>query len=108
MPFDADAFSAATCIFLFHELPPRVRPLVAQEIARVLAPGSGLVLADSLQLGDAPDLDQMLEYFPHGFHEPYYGSYLKEDLIALFEAVGFRHERTELAFLTKVLRFRRA
>jgi SAM-dependent methyltransferase len=84
-----------------------VRPLVAAEIARVVAPGGGLVLADSLQLGDAPDLDQMLEYFPHGFHEPYYGSYLKEDLIGLFEAAGFVHERAELAFLTKVLRFRR-
>ena len=108
IPLETGQVDLASCVYLFHELPPRVRPLVAAEIARVVAPGGGLVLADSLQLGDAPDLDQMLEYFPHGFHEPYYGSYLKEDLIGLFEAAGFVHEHTEIAFLTKVLRFRRA
>jgi hypothetical protein len=85
-----------------------VRPLVAQELARVIAPGGALVFADSLQLGDAPDLDQMLEYFPHGFHEPYYGSYVKENLAGLFTAAGFIVEHTELAFLTKVMRLRRA
>jgi ubiquinone/menaquinone biosynthesis C-methylase UbiE len=108
LPFDTGAFTAATCIYLFHELPPRVRPAVAAEIARVVRPGGTLILADSLQTGDAPDLDQMLEYFPHGFHEPYYGSYLKEDLVSLFEGLGFVREKTELAFLTKVLRFRRS
>ncbi len=108
MPFEDASFAAATCIYLFHELPPRVRPLVARELARVVAPGGALVFADSLQLGDSADMDQMLEYFPHGFHEPYYGSYVKEDLVGLFTAAGFVLEVTELAFLTKVMRFRRA
>ena len=91
-----------------HELPPRVRPLVAAEMARLLKPGGVLVFADSLQSGDAADLDQMLEYFPVGFHEPYFGSYLKEDFTALFADAGFVQEEVDLAFLTKVWRFRKS
>ncbi|MEZ6024367.1 MAG: class I SAM-dependent methyltransferase [Hyphomonadaceae bacterium] len=106
-PFEDASFDAVTCVYLFHELPPRVRRAVAGEIARVLKPGGVLVLADSIQTGDAEDLDRMLEYFPIGFHEPYFNSYLKEDFTALFDAVGLEPEETELAFLTKVTRFRK-
>lgn len=106
-PFEAASFDAATCVYLFHELPPRVRRDAAREMARILKPGGVLVLADSLQSGDAADLDRMLEYFPIGFHEPYYASYLKEDLAALLADVDFELESTELAFLTKVMRFRK-
>jgi ubiquinone/menaquinone biosynthesis C-methylase UbiE len=106
-PFDAGSFDAATCIYLFHELPPRVRRDVAREIARILKPGGVFVLADSIQSGDAADMDRMLEYFPVGFHEPYFGSYLQEDFAALFGEVGLDCEETELAFLTKVMRFRK-
>ncbi|MDX2275961.1 MAG: class I SAM-dependent methyltransferase [Hyphomonadaceae bacterium] len=106
-PFEDASFDAATCVYLFHELPPRVRREAVREIARLLKPGGVFVLADSLQSGDAPDLDRMLEYFPIGFHEPYYGSYLREDLAALFAEAGLELEATELAFLTKVMRFRK-
>ncbi len=106
-PFEAASFDAATCVYLFHELPPRVRRDAAREIARVLKPGATFVLADSIQTGDAADLDRMLEYFPVGFHEPYFASYLKEDFAALFDSVGFDVVETELAFLTKVTRFRK-
>lgn len=106
-PFEDAAFDAATVIYLFHELPPRVRRDVAREMARVIKPGGVLVFADSVQSGDTPDLDRMLEYFPVGFHEPYFTSYLSEDLARLFTEVGFVHEETERAFLTKVIRLRR-
>ena len=106
-PFEDAAFDAATCVYLYHELPPRVRRETAREIARVLKPGGVFVFADSIQSGDAADLDRMLEYFPIGFHEPFYGSYQKEDLVALFAEVGLAHEETQLAFLTKVMRFRK-
>lgn len=106
-PFDAASFDRAVCVYLFHELPPRVRHQVAAELARVLKPGGVLVLADSLQTGDHQDLDQMLEYFPVGFHEPYYSSYLNEDLGALFGAVGLDLVESRTAFLTKVLTFKR-
>jgi ubiquinone/menaquinone biosynthesis C-methylase UbiE len=107
LPFADASLDAVSCIYLFHELPPRVRRDVAREIARVLKPGAVFVFADSLQAGDASDLDQMLEYFPVGFHEPFYGSYQQEDFVALFAEAGLVAEETELAFLTKVMRFSR-
>lgn len=106
-PFEDASFDAATCVYLFHELPPRVRREAAREIARILRPGAVLVMADSIQTGDAADLDRMLEYFPVGLHEPYFTSYLKEDFAALFGEAGFELEASELAFLTKVMRFRK-
>ena len=106
-PFEDETFDAATCVYLFHELPPRIRRDAAREIARVLKPGATFVLADSIQTGDAADLDRMLEFFPVGFHEPYFSSYLKEDFAALFSEAGFDVEETEFAFLTKVTRFRK-
>ena len=107
MPFATAQFDVVSCIYLFHELPPRVRREAAREIARILKPGGVLVLADSIQTNDAPDLDRMLEYFPVGFHEPYFGSYLQEDFAGLFGEAGLELEETELAFLTKVMRFRK-
>jgi ubiquinone/menaquinone biosynthesis C-methylase UbiE len=107
MPFADNAFSLATCIYLFHELPPGKRCEAAQEIARVLAPGGLLVLVDSLQLGDAPDYDALLEHFPESFHEPYYAGYAREDLEALFGAAGLEAEGTSLAYFSKIATFRK-
>ncbi len=68
-----------TCIYLFHELPPAIRRAAAAEMARVLRPGGLLVLTDSIQLGDRPSLDKNLARFEE-FNEPYYRSYVSEDL----------------------------
>jgi ubiquinone/menaquinone biosynthesis C-methylase UbiE len=106
-PFEDASLDAVSCIYLFHELPPRVRRDAARDIARVLKPGGVLVMADSIQSGDTPDLDRMLEYFPVGFHEPYYNTYLNEDFASLFAEFGLSQEEVELAFLTKMMRFRK-
>ena len=50
----------------------------------MLKPGGTLIFVDSLQTGDEPDYDALLDYFPFAFHEPYYASYLAEDLDRLF------------------------
>ncbi len=107
-PFATASFDAATSVYLFHELPPRVRREAAREIARIVKPGGVFVFVDSVQTGDTADLDRMLEYFPIGFHEPYYASYLGENLPELFAEAGFTHEETDHVFLTKVLRLRRS
>lgn len=107
MPFADREFDAVTAIYLFHELPPRVRGAVVGEIARVLKPGGTLILVDSLQPGDRPNYDAMLEYFPIAFHEPYYASYLAEDLDRLMQPAFNPLERLP-AYFSKVLSYRRA
>jgi len=96
---------AVTSTFVLHELPPRVRRAAFGEFARVLKPGGRLVLVDSLQIGDEPDYDGMLELFPQSYHEPYYASYLKEDFRAIAAACNLTHMRDVNAFVSKVMVF---
>ena len=98
----------ATCVFLYHELPPTVRRRVTAEIARVLKPGGLFVFIDSLQMGDRPGWDGLLEAFPERFHEPYYRHYAIDDVEGMFTAAGLMPEKTELAFLSKVMVRRKA
>jgi ubiquinone/menaquinone biosynthesis C-methylase UbiE len=106
MAFADREFEIVTCIYLFHELPGRVRRAVVGEIRRVLKPGGTLILVDSLQTGDEPNYDAMLESFPAAFHEPYYASYLREDLDRLTSA-GFTPAERFPAYFSKVLSYRR-
>jgi ubiquinone/menaquinone biosynthesis C-methylase UbiE len=106
MPFADAEFDIVTSIYLFHELPPRIRRAVAGEIRRVLKPGGTLILVDSLQTGDEPDYDAMLDSFPSGFHEPYYASYLREDLDELV-GPGFATAERSPAYFSKVVSWRR-
>lgn len=96
-----------TCIFLFHELPPSVRRIVAAEMARVLKPGGVLVFLDSLQLGDKPGWDGLLEAFPVRFHEPYYRHYLIDDLAAVFAERGLTVETVSFPFLARCMTCRK-
>jgi ubiquinone/menaquinone biosynthesis C-methylase UbiE len=104
MPFADAEFDVVTCIYLFHELPPRIRRAVVTEIHRVLRPGGTLIFVDSLQTGDDPDYDGMLELFPLAFHEPYYASYLREDLDRLMSP-GFTPGERLPAYFSKVLSY---
>lgn len=101
------SFDIVTAIYLFHELPPAVRVDVAIEIARLLRPGGTLVQVDTIQYGDEPGLDVLLENFPRGFHEPYYDSYCRTDLAALFGNAGLEEISATTAFLSKVSVFRK-
>lgn len=108
MPIETASQDVVTAIFLFHELPGEVRRRVSAEIARILKPGGLFVLVDSLQLGDRPGWDAMLETFPDRFHEPYYGHYLADDLDAVLTAAGLDLVSTDTAFLAKVMARRKA
>ena len=105
LPFADASLDGVTCVYLFHELPPRVRPTVAREFARVLKPGGVLAFADSLQACDEPQLARLLDAFPAFFHEPFYASYQDTDLEALFGAAGLELRGADRAFLTKALLF---
>ena len=103
LPFAEASLDAVTCVYLFHELPPPVRPRVAAEIARVLKPGGVLAFADSVQATDEPELARLLEAFPAFFHEPFYESYQSSDLDALFAEAGLTRRAADRAFLTKAV-----
>jgi len=105
LPVPDKSQDAVTSIFLFHELPPKVRRIVIRECARVLKPGGRLVLVDSLQRGDQADCEGLLDLFPQNYHEPYYRSYVSEDFSALATSFGLTHIRDVKAFVSKVMVF---
>ena len=105
LPVADESQDAVTSIFLFHELPPKVRRTVFRECARVLKPGGRLVLVDSLQHGDEPDYEGLLDLFPQNYHEPYYRSYANEDFSALAKRCGLTHIKNVKAFVSKVMVF---
>jgi ubiquinone/menaquinone biosynthesis C-methylase UbiE len=107
MPLEDASQDVVTCIYLFHELPPKIRRVIAAEIARVLKPGGTFIMVDSLQFGDAPAWDSILESFPQNFHEPYYASYLSEDLPSIFGDVGVTFQWSDVGFLSKLAVFRK-
>ncbi len=90
-------------VFLFHELPGEVRRCVMAEMVRVLKPGGTLVVVDSLQYGDRPGWDGLLEAFPARFHEPYYRHYLIDDLERALDEAGLERVESRLAFLCKIM-----
>lgn len=107
LPLPGASQDIAICIFLYHELPQEVRRTVTAEIARVLKPGGLFVFIDSLQWGDKPGYDGLLEAFPIRFHEPYYENYLGDDLSAMFSGSGLTPVQTWTAFLSKVIACRK-
>jgi SAM-dependent methyltransferase len=107
MPLPNESQDIVTCVYLFHELPPAVRTVVAREIARVLKPGGLFVLVDSIQPGDTPGFEALTEFFPQAFHEPYYASYLEWDIAEAFTEAGLHPTSSTPAFLSKVAAFRK-
>ena len=108
LPFPDGRFDAVTCLYLLHECPKDVRARVLRELCRVVRPGGIVVLGDSLQLRDAPELEDELRAFPNRVHEPYYLGYLQDDLAARVREAGLAVESDEAWFLTKVVTARRA
>ncbi len=102
MPLGSASVDAAVSIYLFHELPPRVRTAVASEIGRVLKTGGLFVLADTVQYGDVPRCNGLIATFPDLLHEPYYESFARSDLGELFGAAGLTLVKTDIAYLTKI------
>jgi len=108
LPFADNSFDVVTSVYLFHELPKKIRMQAATEMARVLKPGGSLILTDSLQLGDRPKLDDLLLRFPRLYHEPYYDEYIRSDIPALFRPCGLTPHACALAFLSKVWHMQKA
>ena len=107
LPFGDRSIDLVFSSFLLHELPPEVRVAALREMARVLAPGGRIVVVESLQKGDHPAWDGLLDLFPHYFHEPYYAEYANGSLADWASEAGLSPVATERAFLSKIAAFSR-
>jgi ubiquinone/menaquinone biosynthesis C-methylase UbiE len=103
MPWADGYFDAVASVYLFHELPPRVRRDVVREIHRVLKPGRTVVLCDSAQLSDSAEISDALYAFPAGYHEPYYKGYLRDDLSTMLGDCGFEVVSAHPHLVSKVV-----
>ena len=107
LPVDDASIDFAASSFLMHELPQEVRVQALAEMARAIKPGGLIVIVDSIQKGDQPSWDGLLDLFPHYFHEPYYADYVGGSLEALAADAGLTAVASERAFLSKVAAFTR-
>jgi ubiquinone/menaquinone biosynthesis C-methylase UbiE len=103
LPYADGTFDVVTSVYLFHELPRNARRRVVEEMFRVLRPGGLLVLEDSAQPADSPELAGVLADFPRDFHEPFYRDYLEDDLAALARESGFVVDVVEPQLVAKVV-----
>lgn len=103
LPYLDNYFHGVTSVFLFHELPASVRQTVIEQCFRVTKPGGILIICDSIQMFDSPELADIMEFFPTTFHEPYYRNYVADDLVQRLEKVGFEDIEVQVHFLSKYL-----
>jgi ubiquinone/menaquinone biosynthesis C-methylase UbiE len=103
LPFRDEYFDCVTTTFVMHELPRDVRRQVFAEMRRVLKPGGLLVVEDSAQLSESPDLEIFMKHFAGEFHEPYFDEYVGDDLERTFTESGFAVEAVESHFVAKLV-----
>ena len=103
MPYVDGHFDVVTSVYLFHELPRNARRNVVREMFRVLRPGGLVVLEDSAQHSDSPQIADVLAGFPAQYHEPFYREYLDDDLAGLLAEAGFVVDSSEPQLVAKVV-----
>lgn len=103
IPFDSGRFDAVTSVFLFHELPRRARRNVFAEMHRVLKPGGLLVIQDSAQASESPELASFQTRFAQDLHEPFFPDYVNDDLAPALSEAGFEVKSVEPWFVSKVV-----
>lgn len=101
LPYVDNYFHGITSVFLFHELPYKARQRVIDECWRVLKPGGTLIICDSIQKEDSPEITPVLNWFAQNFHEPYYPHYLTDDLGDRLQKAGFTEVKIKTHYLSK-------
>jgi ubiquinone/menaquinone biosynthesis C-methylase UbiE len=108
LPFDDDALDLVVSSFVLHELPAEIRQKTLAEMARVLKRDGLIVIVDSIQRGDLPAWEGLIDLFPHYFHEPFYAEYASGRLKDWAEQAGLAVTGYERAFLSSVTALRPA
>lgn len=103
LDFKNETFNVVYTVFVLHELPKPERAALVREAFRVLKPGGVLVLADSLQWDDEPELNWALERFPKAYHEPFFKNYVEDNLSRLIKQVTGCEAHSQNALFTKVV-----
>jgi ubiquinone/menaquinone biosynthesis C-methylase UbiE len=103
LPWADATFDVVTSVYMFHELPRNARRNVIREMFRVVRPGGLVVIEDSAQISESPQLEPVLRGFPQDFHEPFYADYLEDDLAAILSDTGFAVEETQPHLVAKVV-----
>jgi len=106
LPFDDASLDIVVSSFLLHELPADVRRQAIAEMARVTRRDGLVVIVDSIQRGDQPAWDGLLDLFPHYFHEPYYAEYTSGRLADWAAPAGLAVTGYERAFLSGITALR--
>ena len=103
LPFRDDYFDIVTNVYLLHELPLDARRRALAEMLRVLKPGGILLIQDSLQNGDAPDLQTLLGRYGEEANEPYFDCYLADDVSNQLRNLGATVQRSFDCFVAKTV-----
>jgi hypothetical protein len=67
-----------------------------------------VVVCDSVQLLDSPELEETMEAFAQTFHEPYYRDYIRDDLGARLQRAGCEVLRRETHYVSTYLLARKS
>ena len=108
LPLDSQSQDAVTSIFLFHELPPKVRRAVFREVARVLKPRRPARRRGLPPARRRAGLRRHARTIPSEFSRALLRQLLKEDFGAIARACGLTHTRDMNAFVSKVMVFDKA
>jgi len=103
LPWPDATFDTTFSVYLFHELPRATRRKVWREMLRVTRPGGSVVIMDSLQCADTPEMSGFADRFDAEMHEPFFADYQRDDLARGLAEVGLTIEDERTHFLSKLV-----
>lgn len=101
LDFSDNEFDLVFSIYLFHELPEKVREEVIIEMSRVCKKDGVVAIADSIQLNDHPAINVVLKDFSKDYHEPFYNDYIAWDLTNFAMRSNLKQKLVTHQLLTK-------
>jgi ubiquinone/menaquinone biosynthesis C-methylase UbiE len=101
LSFQDNEFDIVFSVYLFHELPVKVRAEVIKEMSRVCKIDGVVAIADSIQLNDHPEVNIVLESFAKDYHEPFYNDYIDWDLEKMANEYQLKLSSVSHQLLTK-------